>query len=104
MLDLKFGTDFQPVQNTAYIFVNAFNNYAYLAARVYSHDGGNSIVIPISERNVGELTRKDTLQSIPEGLKHATAWDGLSIKSGCYPVSAGMEAEMRKNIYVRIIE
>jgi ribosomal protein S27E len=98
---IRFGTDFVPESNAAYIFINAFNSYAYLCAKVYSQDGNNSMIIPISERNVGNLTRKDTLMAIPADVKHTTSWDGLVIKSGCYPVSPEMETEIKKNIYTR---
>lgn len=102
MIGIKFGTDFVPVGNLAYIYISVFNNYAYLAARVFSQDGNNFMVIPISERMVSPvLSRKDTITAIPAELKHTTSWDGIAIKSGCYPVSPEMETEIKKNIYVR---
>jgi hypothetical protein len=102
MITLKFGTDFVPASNTAYIYISVFNNYAYLAARVYSEDGKNFMILPVSERNVSQnLTRKDTIIAIPSEMKHTTAWDGLVIKSGCYQIPAELEAEIKKNIYVR---
>ena len=95
----KIGIDFVAEPNTAYIYIQVYNNNAYLAARVYSEDAGNFMVIPINERNVGGmLSRKDTLLAIPADKKHLTAWDGLVIASGCYPVSKDMEMEIRRNL------
>jgi hypothetical protein len=102
MINIKFGTDFLPIGDTAYIYISVFNNYAYLAAKVYSQDGNNFMIIPISERMVSPvLSRKDTIIAIPTELKHTTSWDGIVIKSGCYPVSPEMETELKKNIYIR---
>ena len=102
MINIKFGTDFLPIGDTAYIYISVFNNYAYLAAKVYSQDGNNFMIIPISERMVSPvLSRKDTIIAIPAELKHTTSWDGIIIKSGCYPVSPEMETEIKKNIYIR---
>jgi len=100
MINIKFGTDLKPVEDSAYILINAFNSYAYLCAKVYSQDGGNSMMFPITEKHVG-LTRRDTLMAIPTDMKHTTAWDGLVIASGCYPVSPEMEAAIIANKYVR---
>ena len=102
MVDIKFGTDFTPENDTAYVYISVFNNYAYLAARVYSQDGNNFMIIPVSERNASpNLSRKDTIMAIPAEVKHTTSWDGMLIKSGCYPVSPETETEIKKNLYVR---
>ena len=99
MQELRFGTDFAAERDTAYIYINVFNNNAYLAARAYSEDGRNFMIIPLSERKIGELTRRHTLSAIPADFKHETAWDGLKIASGYYELSAEMEKEIRKNLY-----
>jgi hypothetical protein len=104
MMNVKFSTEFTPERDTAYIYINVFNSNCYLAVRAYSEDAGNFLVIPLSERKIGELTRKNTLSAIPTDFKHQSAWDGLVIKSGCYPVSAEMEREIRKNLYVSVPE
>jgi hypothetical protein len=102
MIDLKFGTEFVPARDTAYLHIAVFNNYCYLAARTFSQDGNNFMVLPVSERNVSpNLSRKDTIKAIPAEMKHNASHDGLIIRSGCYPVSPEMEDEIRANIYVR---
>jgi len=98
-LTIKFGTDFTPERDGCYIYINVFNNNCYLAARVYAEDAGNFMVIPLNERNIGELTRRHTISAIPTDFKHTTSWDGLIIKSGCYPISTEMETEIKKNLY-----
>lgn len=98
-LTVKFSTDFIPETDTCYIYINVFNNNCFLAARAYSEDGNNFMIIPLNERNIGELTRRHTLSAIPTDFKHTTSWDGLVIKSGCYPVNAEMEKEITKNLY-----
>ena len=105
MIDIKFGTDFIPVSNTAYIYISVFNSYAYLAAKVFSEDGNNFMIIPVSERNVSPiLSRKDTIMAIPADMKLTTSYDGMIIQSGYYPVSPEMETEIKKNIYVREVK
>jgi hypothetical protein len=102
MVNIKFGTDFTPENDTAYVYISSFNNYCYLAAKVFSDDGNNFMIIPVSERNVSpNLSRKDTIMAIPTEVKHTTSWDGIIIKSGYYPVSPEMETEIKKNLYVR---
>lgn len=99
-LTIKFGTDFIPEKDVCYIYINVFNSNCFLAARAYSEDGNNFMVIPLNERYIGGITRKDTLSAIPTDLKHTTAWDGLVIKSGCYPVSAEMEKIITSKLYI----
>lgn len=99
-LPIKFSTDFIPERDVCYIYINVFNNNCFLAVRAYSEDGKNFMIIPLNERNIGELTRRHTIFAIPTDFKHMTAWDGLTIKSGCYPISPEMEKEITKNLYV----
>jgi hypothetical protein len=101
MATIRFGTDFQPESNTAYIFVNVFNNFVSLAARVYSDDAKNFVIIQLNERSISDLTRKDTISALPDKIKHSSSWDGLIVESGCYPVSPEMEIILRRNLYVR---
>lgn len=101
MATIRFGTDFVPDSNAAYIFINVFNNYVYLAARVYSDDAKNYVTLPINERRIGDLSRKETISALPNKVKHASSQDGLIIESGCYPVSMEMETVIRRNLYVR---
>lgn len=96
-LPIKFGVPEKSSPDTAYILINSFNNNTFLAAKVFSVDGNNFMIIPIDERKTG-LLRRDTLDAIPLNCKHQSAWDGHIIQSGLYPVSPQMEEVIRKSI------
>jgi hypothetical protein len=71
----------------ARIFINVFNNNAFLAAEVWSEDGQNTIVLSILESTLG-IDHNDVISAIPADRKIMSAYDGLIIVSGKYPVYA----------------
>ena len=102
VLPIEFGNPENPKPDTAYILINTYNGNCFLAAKVYSTDGGNFMIIPIDERQLG-LTRRDTLDAVPQNMKHLSAWDGHLIQSGYYNVSPKMEENVRKCIMEGVV-
>ncbi len=84
--------------NKAIVFVNVFNNNAFLAAQVYSEDGLNSITVSLNEKYLG-ITRDDVFKCIPEGNKYQLSRDGSYCFSGRYPLTEELKTKINEQLY-----
>ncbi len=84
--------------NKAIVFVNVFNNNAFLAAQVFSEDGLNSITVSLNEKYLG-ITRDDVFKCIPEGNRYQLSRDGSYCFSGRYPLTEDLKTKINGQLY-----
>jgi hypothetical protein len=80
-----------------FVFVNVFNNNSFLAARIFSDDGLNSITVSLNPRFLS--ISKGMVDRCITSVRYQTARDGTYTDSGLYALSQEVKDILNNQLF-----